>query len=40
MDVLTWAAAQAIATIALNKLVEGGAGKLGEHLPEVVVAKV
>jgi len=31
MDVLTWAAAQAIATIALNKFVEGGAGNWGSN---------
>lgn len=37
---LTWAAAQAIAKIALDKFVETGAGKLGEKLSEAVAAKI
>jgi hypothetical protein len=37
---LTWAAAQAIAKIALDKFVETGAGKLGEKLSEAVAGKI
>lgn len=40
MDVLTWAAAQAIATIALNKFVESGAGELGKQLTAALSEKV
>ncbi len=40
MDVLTWAAAQAIATIALNKFVESGAGELGKQLTSALSEKV
>lgn len=40
MDMLTWAAAQAIAKIALDKFVESGAGKLGEHLSEALSTKI
>ncbi|UZQ53798.1 hypothetical protein OOK60_15060 [Trichothermofontia sichuanensis B231] len=44
MDVLTWAAAQAIATIALNKFVEkfveSDAGELGKQLTAALSEKV
>jgi hypothetical protein len=40
MELITLAAAQAIAKIALDKFVEGGAGELGKTLAEPVAAKV
>jgi hypothetical protein len=40
MELMTAAAAQAIAKIALDKFVEGGAGELGKKLTEAVAAKV
>jgi hypothetical protein len=40
MELITIAAAQAIAKIALDKFVEGGAGELGKKLTEPVAAKV
>jgi len=40
MDLITLAAAQAIAKIALDKFVEGGAGELGKKLTEPVAQKV
>jgi hypothetical protein len=40
MEIITIAAAQAIARIALDKFVEGGAGELGKKLTEPVAEKV
>jgi hypothetical protein len=40
MELITLAAAQAIAKIALDKFVEGGAGELGKKLTEPVAEKV
>jgi hypothetical protein len=40
MEIITLAAAQAIAKIALDKFVEGGAGELGKKLTEPVAEKV
>lgn len=40
MELITIAAAQAIAKIALDKFVEGGAGELGKKLTEPVAEKV
>ncbi len=40
MELITMAAAQAIAKIALDKFVEGGAGELGKKLTEPVAEKV
>ena len=40
VEVLTLAAAQAIAKIALDKFVEGGAGELGKNLTKALTQKV
>lgn len=40
MDLITLAAAQAIAKIALDKFVEGGAGELGKNLSTALAQKV
>ncbi|MBD2578070.1 hypothetical protein [Oscillatoria sp. FACHB-1406] len=40
MEILTLAAAQAIAKIALDKFIEGGAGELGKNMTGAVTEKV
>jgi hypothetical protein len=40
MEIITWAAAQAIAKIALDKFVEGGSSELGKKLTDPVAKKV